>query len=187
LEFWIEENIQPVNNADFDRVLFEQIRQLVTNMQNQGWIICWHFLRESENWRGRGRQLPLILHIRFRARVNEARLQQAQTYLTTELDTLQTTGRIADHYRGNHGNPNQEYAGEAANFDENGDSPEGWETTQKWLEAGSEIEMVFLKSRFQGAVLGNRFVLPDLLHFAANQFGRVNFLMQPVNQFVIQV
>ena len=162
MEYWIEENIRPVNDADIDRVLFEDIRPLVNFMNQQGWVIHWHFLRESENWQGRGNQAPLILHIRFRVRVNEANLQAARTYLTTELDTLHTSSRIADHHRGNHATPNQEYAGEAANFDENGANPQGWEITQKWLESGSEIELVLLKNRFQGAVLGSRFVLPDL-------------------------
>jgi hypothetical protein len=176
-----------VNAADIDRVLFEHIRVLVNFVNQQGWIIHWHFFRESENWQGRRNQAPLILRIRFRVRVYEANLQATRTYLTTELDTLRTNARIADHYRGNHGNPNQEYVGEAANFDETIANPQGWEITQKWLEAGSEIELVLLKNRFQGTVLGRRFVLPDLLHFAANQFGRNNFLMQPANQFVIQI
>jgi hypothetical protein len=154
-------------------------------MKNQRWVVYWHFLRESENWRGSNNQL--ILHIRLRVCVNETNLQIARTYLSTELDSLRTQAIISDHYRGNHGNPNQEYNGEAANFDENSVNPEGWKITQKWLEVGSEIEMVFLKNGFQGCVLGNRFVLPDLLHFVANQCGKQNVLLQPAHQFVIQI
>lgn len=187
MEYWIEENIRPVNDADVDRVLLEHIRPLVNFMNQQGWVIHWHFLRESENWQGRGNQLPLILHIRFRVRVNEANLQAARTHLATELNTLRTNARIADHYRGNHAIPNQEYAGEAANFDESGANPQGWEIAQKWLEAGSEIELIFLKNRFQGAVLGNRFILLDLLHFFANQCDRNHGMLPPGNNLLIHV
>ena len=195
MEQWIEENVQPVNDAEVDRVLFEHIRPLVDFMNQQGWIIHWHFLRESENWRGRGKQLPLVSHIRFRVRVSEASLQAARTYLTTELNMLlttelnmlQTNARITDHYRGNHGTPNQEYQGEAANFNETGTNPEGWEITQKWLEAGSEIELTFLKNRFQGVVLGIRFAASDMLHFAANQWSRNHGMLPAGNNMIIQV
>jgi len=183
LEFWIEEDIRPLNDADYDRVLFEHVRQLATFVENHGWLIHW----ESENWQGRGIQQPLVLHIRFRVRVKEANLQQAQTSLTTELDTLQRNRRIADHYRGNHGNPHQDYAGEATNFDESGANPEGWEIAQKWLEAGSNVEMMFLKSRFQGVILGPRFVLSDLLHFTANQCNRNHGMLPIGNNMLIQL
>lgn len=176
-----------MSDADIDRTLFEHIRPMVNLLVQQNWVIHWHFLRESKNWRGRGNQPPLILHIRFRVRVNEANLQAARTYLTTELDNLQANARIADHYRGNHGNLNQEYAGEAANFDENTANPEGWKIAQKWLEAGSEIEMLFLKNRFQGVVLARRFALPDLLHFIANQCSRNHAMLPSGNNMIIQV
>lgn len=183
VEYWVEENIRPVANGDFDRALFEHIRDLVNHMKGQNWIIHWHFLREGGSWRGNQQ----ILHIRFRVRVLEANLQLARNYITSELDAIQTNVGIADHYRGNHGMPDQEYVGEAANFDETNVSPEGWEVTQKWLEAGSEIELVLLKNRFEGIPLGRRFVLSDLLHFPANQFDRNHVVLQPANQMVIQL
>lgn len=169
---WVEENIRPNTPNDMDRVLFDHIRPIVDYLKQQGWLITWHFLRESRNWRGRGNQPPFVLHIRFRVKTTEAELQNVRNYLNNELNALQQNGRIADHYRGNHGTPNQDYGGESGNFDEVAQNPQGWNIVQKWLEAGSEIELIFLKNRFQGVQLGPRFKLPDLLHFFGNQCNR---------------
>lgn len=169
---WVEENIQPSTPGDVDRVLLSHIRPMVNYLKLRGWLIAWHFLRESGNWRGRGRQLPLVLHIRFRVKATDSNLSRVRSYLTQVLNGLQQIGRIADHYPGGHGTPNQNYIDERSNFDEIAQRPQGWNATQKWLEAGSEIELVFLKNRFQGTQLGQRFALPDLLHLFGNQCNR---------------
>jgi len=172
-EFWIEENIRPNTPNDMDRVLFYHIKRIVNYLKQQGWLITWHFLRESTNWRGCGTQPPHIPHIRFRVKTREANLQNVRNYIKNELDKLQQIGEIADHYRGNHGTPNRDYCGESNNFDESGvTNPEGWIVAQKWLEAGSELELILLKSRFQGIQLGPRFNLLNFLHFTGNQCGR---------------
>jgi len=145
------------------------------------------FLRESTNWRGHGDRPPFILHIRFRIRTTEARLQNARNYLRNELDALVQHGEITDHYRGNHGTPNQDYQGESNNFDEIVQNPQGWNTTQKWFEAGSEIELIFLKNRFQGVQLGRRFNLPDLLHFFGNQCSRNHNLIRNGQYMIFQM
>lgn len=123
---------------------------------------------------GRGEEPPHIKHIRLRARSKETEIQNVRNFLKKELDTLQQNGKIAEHYCGNHGKPNEDYRGEGCesgdnNFDENEKTPEGWNVVQKWLEAGSEIELIFLKNRLRGVQLGPRFVVLDLLHFFANQ------------------
>jgi len=157
-----------------DRVLSYHVTPIVHFLELRGWILTWHFLRESENWRGRGNQSPLVPHIRFRVRTeSETNLNHVRNWLTIVFDGLRDAGRIADHYRGNHGNPNQDYQGESTNFDETGTGrPQGWKAVQRWLRAGSEIELVILRSVFRGAQTAPRFRLPDILHFFANQCNR---------------
>lgn len=156
-----------------NRVLFEHVRPLVHHVNKQGWLLTWHFLRESENWRGKGKQPPLVSHIRFRVRTTEPHLQALRSYLQNELDSLQRSGRIADHYRGDSGTPNQDYVGESNKFDERAvPRPEGWAAVQRWLRAGSEIQLIFLKNAFQGVLLGRRFKMTDILHFYCNQTAR---------------
>jgi len=131
MEFWIETNIQPISPQDMDRVLFEHIKPIVDHLKQQNWLITWHFLRESRNWRGRGDNPPFIQHIRFRVRSNSAHIQNVRDYLKDELEGLKQDGKIADYYFGNHGKPNEDYIGESENFDENAPNPEGWKVTQK--------------------------------------------------------
>lgn len=172
MECWVEENIKPNTPDDMDVVLFNHVRPIVDQLKQQNWLISWHFFRESENWRGRGKQPPLVQHIRFRVRTTETELQNVRDHVKKKLDTIQNNGRIADHYRGNEGTPNDDYCGESAKFDETATNPRGWSVVQDWLQSGSEIEMILLDNRFQGTRLGSRFKLPDLLHFFANQCGR---------------
>jgi hypothetical protein len=116
---------------------------------------------------------------------SEINLNQIRNWLTTVLDGLQHAGMITDHYRGNHGNPTQDYQGESANFDEAGTSlPQGWNAVQRWLQAGSEIELVLLRSVFRQSPLAPRFRLPDILHFFANQCNR-NHDWTAAGQFMI--
>lgn len=168
----MEENIRPNNPNDMDRVLFYHVRPIVHFLKLKRWLLTWHFLRESENWRGN--QRPLIPHIRFRVRAeSETNLNQLRNWLTTVIDGLQHAGMIADHYWGNHGNPAQDYQGESANFDEGGTRlPQGWDAVQRLLQAGSEIKLIFLRSVFRQSPLAPRFILPDILHFFANQCNR---------------
>jgi len=172
LEYWVEENVKPNTPSEIDRVLHQHIRPIVHYLKQKDLVVFWHFLRESGNWRGD--EQPLTLHIRFRVRTqSQTDLNSVRTWLTTVLDGLQSVGKIADHYRGNHGTPNQDYGGESANFDETGMTlPQGWIAVQRGLQAGSEIELVFLSSVFRGARLAPRFRLPDILHFMANQCGK---------------
>lgn len=173
MEYWMEENIKPNTPNDMDRVLFYQIRPIVYFLKRRSRMLAWHFLRESGNWRGNPQ--VVMPHIRFRVRAeSETNLNQAQIWVTKVLDGLQNVGIIADHYLGNHGNPNQTYQGERGNFDEiiTGHPPQGWDAIQTWLQSGSEIELVFLSNVFRRAGLGARFNLPDILHFFANQCNR---------------
>ena len=173
MEYWVEENIRPLSRDNMDRVLLEHIKPIVFYLKGKGWLVTWHFLRESSNWRGSGNQPPLIQHIRFRVKAaTDANLQSIRDFLRKVLDGLEHIGKINSHYRGNHGTPNQDYQGESNNFDESANSPQGWDAVQRWLQAGSEIELVFLKNRFRGIQLGQRFRLPDLLHFVGNQCNR---------------
>jgi len=163
----------PNTPNDMDRVLLEHIKPVVLYLKQKGWLVTWHFFRESANWRERGNQPPPVPHIRFRVKTqSDIDRQNVRNWLTKVLNGLQQVGKIADHYRGNHGTPNQDYQGESNNFDERIRNPYGWDAVQRWLQAGSEIELVFLKSIFRGAQLGPRFRLPDLLHFFANQCNR---------------
>jgi len=184
---WLEENIQPNSPGDMDRVLFYHIRPMVNYLKLQGWLIAWHFLRESENWRGRGRRPPLVLHIRFRVKAADSNLSRVRSYITQVLNGLQQNGWIADHYHGSHGTPNQNYTDERGHFDEVAQRPQGWDAAQKWFEAGSEIELVFLKNRFQGTQLGPRFILPDLLHFFGNQCNRTHDLTRNGRFVIFQI
>jgi hypothetical protein len=172
-EKWVEENIQPIGTLD--QLLHLEIRNLVNYVKSQGWIMGWHFLRESENWQGRGQAQPLIVHIRLRFKVKRGNLRRVRNYCTTELDRLRANNLIIDHYRGSHGNPNTEYQGESANFDENAPNPQGWRIAQHWLTTGSEIELLLLSGSIQGVTLGSRFIFPDLLHFYANQCDKVHY------------
>jgi hypothetical protein len=174
----MEENVRPNTPEDMDRVILEHIGPIVKFLKLKSWLDIWHFLRESQNWRN---QEELIPHIRFRVKArSEADLEKIRDFVRRALDGLQQAGKISDHYRGNHGNLSQDYMGESGGFDETSTRaiagirsiPQGWSAIQIWLQAGSEIELVFLKNRFQGVRLGQRFMLRDILHFFANQCNR---------------
>jgi hypothetical protein len=186
MEYWVEENITPNRPGDMDKILSQHIRHMVNVLKSRKLVVTWHFFRESNNWRGNGNIIP---HIRFRIRTHQrkTKLQDLRDYLTIELDRLQSIGEISDHYRGNHGNPNQEYQGEGNNFNEVGPNPEGWKVTQKWLEAGSEIALNLIRARLTGVRYGQRFIPEDLLHFIANQNGYYNVMNRTTRQFLIQL
>jgi hypothetical protein len=174
----MEENVKPNITEDMDRVILEHIGPMVKFLKLKCWLDSWHFLRESQNWRN---QEELVPHIRFRVKAkSEAHLERIRDFVTRALDGLCQVGKISDHYQGNHGNLGQDYLGESGGFDETSTSavpgilsiPQGWSAIQIWLQAGSEIELVFLRNRFRGVNLGQRFNLPDILHFFANQCNR---------------
>jgi hypothetical protein len=172
LEYWVEENIRPNIPTDLDRVLFEHIKPIVFFLKSKGWIITWHFLLESPNWRGRGEEMPQVLHIRLRVRADSViNIRKARKWLKKVLDGLQRIGRIAAHYEGKHGTPNQYYRGEKRKFNQRGKilHRNGWDVTQKWLESGSEIALIFLECRLRGVHLGPKFSIPYMLHFFADQ------------------
>jgi hypothetical protein len=184
LEYWVEENVRPNTPEDMDRVILEHVGPIVKFLKRKGWLENWHFLRESQNWRN---QTQLVPHIRFRIKTkSNGDLENVRNFVKAALDGLQQVGRIADHYRGNHGNLSQEYLGESGGFDETRATTstsirtisQGWSLIQIWWQTGSEIELLFLQNRFRGVQLGPRFLLPDMLHFFANQCGRPNSLMQ---------
>jgi len=58
---WLEENVRPLSHEDSDRLLIEDLEPVVNKLKEKG-AVSWHFLRESENWRGHQR----IRHIRLR-------------------------------------------------------------------------------------------------------------------------
>ena len=176
MEYWVEENIRPNTPDDMDRVLFEHIKTIVDdlkkrNQTQRGSLITWHFFREHEGWRAReGWRGSRVWHIRFRVRTTKAELQNVRKYLEKKLDLLKENGEINDHYHGGHGKVDEDYQGESEAYDEkNIKNPEGWTTAQKWFECGSEIELIFLKNRFQGVQLGEKFNVPYLLHLFCNQ------------------
>ena len=187
MKYWVEENIKPNSPADMDRVLLQHVKRIVNDLKRRKWVVSWHFFRESDNWRGqRNVRIP---HIRFRVRIHQrrAKLLSLRNYLTNELNRLQNAGEIADHYRGNHGTPGQEYQGEAGNFDEAGPNPEGWKATQKWLESGSEVALNLIRARLAGVQFGRRFIMEDLLHFIANQNGYHHTYNPTTRQFIISI
>jgi len=174
-------NIQPNAPNDIDRVLFEHIKPMVFFLKSKAWIVSWHFLREDINWRGRGLAPPRILHIRLRVRsTSVANIRKARRWLEQVLDGLQQIGKIAAHYSGKHGTPNRYYKGERKNFNQRGRTlhRNGWKIAQKWLEIGSEIELIFLENRFRGVHLGPRFIMRDILHFFGNQCNKAHSIVQ---------
>jgi len=177
MESWIEEDIRPNTGNDMDRVLVEHIGRMVDYLkQKPGYLESWHFLRESTNWRGQGKNPPFIHHIRFRVRTRPDSLRDVEKYLTDELNKLRSIGEILDYYPGNHGTPTDShrtptdrYAGEALDYDEPEANPKGWIVAQKWLEAGSEVELVLLANRFHKRGLGKKFNSGYLCHLFCNQ------------------
>jgi len=167
-EYWIEENIRPANPDQADSVLVQRIKPLIDDLKEQG-IVTWHFLREGPGWRGRER----IPHIRFRVRArDESQQRSLRCFLATKLDELQKLGEVLEHYRGNHGKPNEEYKGEPDNFDEEALGPEGWDITQRYFQSCSEIALLVIEAQLRNMRLGPRFNLCELVHFLANPCGR---------------
>jgi hypothetical protein len=167
-EYWVEENIRPTNPDQADSVLVQRIKPLIDDLKEQG-IITWHFLREDSGWRGREK----IPHIRLRVRARDKSQQLSlKCFLATKLDELQKLGEVLEHYWGNHGRPNEEYQGEPDNFDEEALSPEGWNITQRYFQACSEIAPLVIEAQLRNTHLGPRFNLCELVHFLPNPCGR---------------
>lgn len=187
MEYWVEENIKPNSPQDMDSVLLQHIKRIVDDLKRMKWVVSWHFLRESANWRGQTN--VRVPHIRFRVRTQQrqTKLLNLRSYLTNELNRLQNAGEISDHYRGNHGTPGQEYQGESGNFDEAGPNPKGWKVTQKWLESGSEVALNLMRTRLAGVRFGPRFIMEDLLHFISNQNGYRHGYNPATRQFIIWI
>lgn len=170
LEYWVEENIRPNVPNDLNRVLLEHVKPIVFFLKLKKWIITWHFLLETPNWRGE--EGIGALHIRLRVRANSSyNIRKTRKWLKKVLDGLQNNGRIADHYAGKHGTPNQYYRGEKRDYNQRGKTlhRNGWDVAQKWLESGSEIAFILLESRLLGVRLGPKFNIPYMLHLLADQ------------------
>ncbi len=170
LEYWIEENIRPNTPNDLDGVLLHHVKPIVFFLKLKKWVITWHFLIETPNWRGE--QGPGVLHTRLRFRADSTvNIRKTRKWLKKVLDMLQNNGRIANHYTGNNGFPNQYYRGEKRKFNQRGKvlHRNCWEATQKWLECGSEIALILLENRIQNVSLAPNFNIPYLLHLFANQ------------------
>jgi hypothetical protein len=45
--YWVEENVRPISNQDFDRFLIDDIVPIVNVLKQRG-IVSWHFLREGD-------------------------------------------------------------------------------------------------------------------------------------------
>jgi len=169
LEYWVEENIRPLSHQDSDRLLIEDLEPIVNTLKQRG-IMSWHFLRESDNWRGN----QDVRHIRLRFEATDLNhLKRIRRFLKRELDILVRNGVIVDHYVGKHGNPVRRYRdyyqGESGGFDEQVATPKGWSLVERHLEIGSEMALLLIRGRMNRVQLAHDYNFPKISHLFPNQ------------------
>ena len=138
---WIEANIF-VNEGTQNEVLLNLIKPLVQRLRSEFRIKAYHFLHEPNN------------EIRFRVLTTRTRVEKIKGL----IDNLQSREQIREvRY------PETPYQGEREAFGE-----DGWRTTYKFLEAGSDFALDLID---QNVRKGSKFNRVAFSHYLLNQTG----------------
>jgi len=138
---WIEANIF-VNEGTQNEVLLNLIKPLVQRLRSGFRIEAYHFLHEPNN------------EIRFRVLTNRTRVETIKGL----IDNLQSREQVREvRY------PETPYQGERHSFGE-----DGWKTTYKFLEAGSDFALDLIDPN---ARKGSHFNRIAFSHYFLNQTG----------------
>ncbi|MCJ7631177.1 hypothetical protein MUP77_02070 [Candidatus Bathyarchaeota archaeon] len=145
MDTWIEANIF-VNQENQHSFLKNFIKPLIRDLKSKGEIISYHFLHE-ENY-----------EIRFRILANESKIEGIRKLIE---ESRKQQGVTDLKY------PEAPYVGERISFGE-----DGWITTYKFLEAGSDFALDMID---QNVRKGPYFNYGSFSHYFLNQCGLNQF------------